>query len=182
MFLFKHYALSLLICLCLASFLVQRSEGQTLQASVSLDLSNAPVWNYTLANLEPNGSPNWLTSFFLPIAAPVSNVLAPNNWTIDTDNATYILWSNNEPPPYPNDIPPGGTISGFQFESNGAGQLVLSTIAAWDHSLDAPGPSVDANVLSPSIQAVPEPGSLALLISAGIGGASLFAHRRFRRK
>jgi len=153
-----------------------------LNASVSLDLSGQPVWNYTLDNLESSGSDNWLTDFALSIAAPISNIQSPNGWFVDTDNLTYIRWANVEPFPYPNDIPPGGSISGFSFQSSATGNTQAEyTIASWNHSIDDAGPFTNGQILAPFVATVPESGISTFLFGGVMLGFMSLWQRRHKR-
>jgi hypothetical protein len=154
------------------------AQSQVLHASVDIDVSGQ-LWNYTLRNLEPMGSDNWITSFFLPINSPVSDILAPANWTIDSDNISFILWSNPEAFPYPDDIAPGNSLSGFSFTSNSSGQKVNSILSSWDHNADNPGPALTLSTLSPS--SVPEPSAWSLVGAIIVMGIGVLLGRRMLR-
>ena len=146
--------------------------AQNLNATTAVQVTPQGSWMYTLNNNEASTSDNWLTSFYLPINAPVSNVTSPINWTVDTDGASYVLWSDPESYPYPDDVAPGASLSGFSFISQSLGGNVLSTVSSWNHASDNAGPTVDLQVLSPgSAPSVPEAStwqSLGLLILLGV--------------
>jgi hypothetical protein len=74
--------------------------------------------------------------------------------------------------PYPGDIAPQESVR-FEIESSVAtSDLLRYTVGSWDHSIDSPGPAYRDDVLAPSIQAVPEPGSLLFFgVAIGIGVA-----------
>lgn len=147
--------------------------AQTLNATATLQVTPQGGWTYTLNNNEAVTNDNWLTSFYLPINAPVSNVVAPSNWIIDTDDATYILWSNQEAYPYPDDVAPETALSGFTFNSQAPGAEVSSVVSSWNHATDDTGPNVMLQILSPnSPPAVPEASTWqslgALLLLGGL--------------
>ncbi len=125
------------------------------------------VWAYTLFNDEPTGSPNFISSFYLAVDAPISTVLSPTAWDYQTDNSTYVLWFNPDSTlPYPNDIAPGNSLGGFVIQSSSlTSQMEDTVVASWDHGADAPGPSKTGAVLAPV--ATPEPGAGMLLASGG---------------
>lgn len=131
------------------SLLLSAGTGaaQSLQASAMLS-QNGAVWNYTLANQDANPGRS-VNSFYLPLRSPIRNVVAPEGWTVDTDNRTFVLWSNSEASPYSHDIAPGASLSGFQFETAAPASSVSYELASWDHSLDASGPLASAAVQAP---------------------------------
>jgi len=112
------------LLLCMGLITPEGVSAQVLQATATLNQSGQTDWNYTLTNSEPAGSNNWLTDFYLPINAPVTDIQTANGWQIDTDNVSYIQWSNTEPEPFPNDIAPGLSVPGFSFTSVAIGRSV----------------------------------------------------------
>ena len=159
----------------------QHAFGQSLRATATVTVSNQNVWNYTLTNAEPSTSSNWLTDFYLPIFAPVTAITAPNNWYVDTDGVSYIEWSNVEDYPYPDDIAPGLSASGFSFTSVATSTPFQYGIGSWDHVNDAAGPDAIGNVLVPYAAPVPE-ASTILSLGLGLGSLGLLAFRRRARK
>jgi hypothetical protein len=181
MFTLRRRWYGLLMLFCLLSSLTAPCSGQTLMAKVTLDLSNPPVWSYTLQNLEDSTSGNWISGFFLPIFAPVTNVQAPDFWTVDTDFTTYVNWQNTESAPFPHDIPPGGTLSGFSFESVAGSEPVEYELFSYDHIRGDLGPNGFGPTLAPSnrVQGVPEPG---IVVSLNVlAGATILALQRLRQ-
>lgn len=170
------------ISLCLSGGFLLPAGAQNLQATATTSVTSAGVWNYTFTDSEPMSSGNWLTDFYLPISAPITDVQTANGWTIDTDYTNYIQWSNTEPEPFPNDIAPGLSVSGFSFTSVTTGSQVQYTLASWDHGADAAGPNGTGTILTPYAPApVPEVStwqSMAALLLLG----GLLAVRRPRVK
>ena len=163
---------------------ITNASAQNLAATATLDQSGQTVWNYTLTNLEPAGSSNWLTDFYLPLNAPITDVQTSNGWQIDTDNTSYIQWYNTETFPYPNDVAPGLSASGFSFTSVATGSIVQYTLGSWDHTMDAVGSYAADNILTPdaSPAAVPESSaSVSLGILLALGGVGVMARRRMGR-
>ncbi len=176
----RLWLIGLIACAYLSLYPATQCCSQVLNGSAALDLVGN-TWNYTIINNEPGTSNNWLTSFFLPIDAQVTAVQAPGDWFVQTDDATYILWYNAEAYPYPSDVPPGGSLSGFQFESSAPGEFVSYTLSSWDHFFDQPGPTVSNQILTPGIaQGVPEPGVAYLLAAASLFGIAPLICRKVR--
>jgi|GEM_PF-2745954 len=170
---------SIVLLVCLIIFIVKSASAQALQAVITLNQSGQTVWNYTLINLEPANSNNWLTDFYLPLNAPITDVNTSSGWLIDTDNTTYIQWSNSEAYPYPNDIAPSNLMSGFSFTSIATGSPVQYILSSWDHGTDSAGPYANSTILSPdSTSAVPEPSTITTF---SIGALSLLLFAVCRR-
>jgi len=146
----------------------------------------ASTWSYTLINTEPPGSGNWISGFFLPINAPIRNVQSPTTWVADTDFATYINWANPEPAPYLNDVAPGATLSGFQFESDFEPLSVEYELSSYDHIISDLGPNGFGPTLVPTVSdaadAVPEPGSMILVLSGVLWTSAFFPWQRVRAR
>jgi hypothetical protein len=115
---------------------------------------------YTVFNDEPLGSPNFINLFHLNVAAPITITGTPPGWEFSTDNATFVSWFNSDiEAPYPDDIPPQELVT-FAIETTVTTTALLNyTVGSWDHPADTQGPAFRDRVLSPSLQAVPEPGS-----------------------
>ena len=133
-----------------------------------VDVSAGPtVWTYTVYNDQTPGDSIYISSFALPVAAPILDITSPDGWVASSDYASYVEWFNTDPAlPYPNDISPGGFLSGFSVSSTATSSELLNFgVSGWDHVLDQPGPSTAGTVLAPSTTAttVPEPSSLWLL-------------------
>jgi len=153
----KKRSVTVLISLCLLFSGLNNVSAQSLAATATVYVSGQTVWDYTLTNLESATSNNWLTDFYLPINAPITDIQTSNGWQIDSDNSTFIHWSNIEALPYPDDIAPGSSAFGFSFNSVSTGSLVQYTLSSWDHGVDAAGPYTTGSVLAPSVPAaVPE--------------------------
>lgn len=99
------------------------------------------IWNYTLFNDEPAGSPHYLAALSISVAAPVSVTGTPLGWVADTDSITYVGWlSADEQLPYPSHVAPGGSLGGFQIQSPTAlSESTSCVINAWRHDTDAAG-------------------------------------------
>ena len=99
------------------------------------------VWNYTLFNDEPAGSPHYLAALSITVAAPVSVTGTPSGWLADTDNMTYVGWfAVDAQLPYPNHVAPGASLGGFQLQSPTAlSESTSCVINAWRHDTDAAG-------------------------------------------
>lgn len=125
---------------------------QAFQAHVVLAQSGTN-YTYTLFNDEAAGSSAYLNTFYLPINAPVSVVSSPPGWSFTTDGFTYVNWfSTDAAMPYPNDIAPGASVSGFAIQT-----AILSSeafdcaLGSWDHTLTNSGPSNTNLVPAPSV-------------------------------
>lgn len=147
-------------CLMLAS--VSGNAGTILSAHV--DVVTSPLrWTYTVVNDEMSGSPNFVTTFLLAVDAPISVSGTPTGWDFNTDGLSYVFWFNTDLAlPYPNDIAPGGFLSGFAITSSVSTSAAERVdLSAWDHVLDEPGPTLTSAVLAPSSSVpstgVPEP-------------------------
>jgi hypothetical protein len=99
------------------------------------------VWNYTLFNDEPAGSPHYLAALSMTVAAPVTVTGTPAGWVADTDNMTYVGWFTVDAQlPYPNHVAPGASLGGFQIQSpTTLSESTSCVINAWRHDTDAAG-------------------------------------------
>jgi len=125
---------------------------------------------YTVDNLEPTGSPNYITAFGITVNAPIDILSSPTGWAFSTDNSGYVYWYNTDASlPYPNDIAPGASLSGFNIESSvtTAGSLDYS-VYAWDHTVDGPGPASFGDILAPSAPAAAPEASTGLCFTVSI--------------
>jgi PEP-CTERM motif len=154
--------------------------GVAIAQAAPLFLSNVsvtagpPVWSYTVVNDEPLGSPDYVYAFTLAVSAPVTVIGTPAGWDDQTDGASFVSWFNTDAAlPYPHDIAPGNSLSGFQISSSALYSQSLSfTVSDWDHSLDQPGPTFSDITLAPSTvppTPVPEPTTLLLFGTAAAG-------------
>ena len=139
-------------------------------------------WSYTLFNDELAGSPNYASFFDMTVNAPFNVVSSPAGWTYQTDNSTYVLWSNTDAAlPYPHDVAPGTSLGGFEISSTVTTSANLSvTIYSWDHSQDAPGPVADGTALVPNSPApIPEASTFASFgVLLFLGSIGLVARKR----
>lgn len=181
MMLLTYRLMSLRLIIALATVLVFSKAGisQPVQSSVIVATSGLSTWKYTLINEESENSPFWLTSFYLAIGAPITDVTTVNGWTVETDSSTYVLWLNLEPFPYPNDVPPTTSLSGFGFSSlpDVKGVSADYLIGSWNHDKDDIGPYAEGSVLAPQLVitiAAPEPNS-ATLYTLGVVFLALHA-------
>jgi hypothetical protein len=131
------------------------------------------TFNYTVFNDEPAASPNHVSTYHLTVNAPITITGTPTGWEFTTDNATFVTWSNTDfEPPYPDDIPPQGSMTFSIASSVTTTALNRYTVASWDHAADGPGPAYRDFISSPSIQAIPEPsGILFFAVAVLIGRA-----------
>lgn len=111
-------------------------------------------WFYTLTNNEAPGSSLYIATFSLDIAAPITVTGSPPGWIPQTDSSTYVGWyaDDSAGAPYPNQIAPGSSLSGFQISS--AATLSQSTafiLTSWDHQLDRPGRLFSDYISAPSL-------------------------------
>lgn len=126
------------------------SSAAVLKARVISAAGNA-VWNYSIANEEPAGSPQRVASFSLQVAAPVTVTGTPPGWRAETDNATYVLWvSDDLVPPYPTHVAPGQSLSGFQITCpRPASEAGPYSLVAWNHAIDDAGLAMAEYTLTP---------------------------------
>ncbi len=128
---------------------------------------------YTIFSDEPLSSTYYLSMFSLDVGAPVTVTGSPGGWDYVTDGATYVSWfSTDAELPYPHDVPPGASLSGFRLTSaSAAADLLPATLLSWDHEADESGPIAPLDVLSPTAEAaIPDsPTSLLACIAAVVG-------------
>ena len=164
----------------------QAAQAQTLSAHAEVAISGQ-VYSYTVFNDEALGSPNYSGGFYLSVNAPFTVTGSPNGWNYVTDGTSYVNWNNTDTAlPYPHDIAPGTSLSGFTIE---ASVLSLSSpggyqLYSWDHVADAPGPNSNpATILAPGAAPVPESSTF---VSLGVGllflgGLLLIVRNRARK-
>lgn len=172
----RQITLWMFVVFMLASHNVQ---AQVLASHTDV-ITGPPTWIYTLFNDEPLASPNYVTSFTLAVNAPVTVTGTPTGWDFTTDNATYVQWFNTDTAlPYPHDIAPGDSLSGFDLQSTATTSTDSDyELIAWDHIVDAPGPLVNGTISAPStIVVVPEPNVVAMIISGILASVRLLLRR-----
>jgi hypothetical protein len=121
---------------------------------VTVDLSEFPVWNYTVTNPREALDPNWISVFGLKINAPITNVQSPEFWGVVTDNRTKVMWYSRDDRPYTRHIRPGSSLSGFRFESTASVVSAPYFLVNYDHRLDTTSEdttSIIGDVQSPSL-------------------------------
>jgi hypothetical protein len=173
---------NILVIVACVLFLGVPLRADTFSGTVEVSQPDASTWAYSVLNDENASSPNFVTSFALTVDAPFAVVGTPDGWAFQTDNSTFVYWFNTDPAlPYPHDIAPGASLSGFILSAPGAVSASEAfSLAAWNHTLDQPGPTVDGMVLAPSalpIQSSPEPATVVTL-----GFSALFLIARSLRR
>jgi hypothetical protein len=129
------------------------------------------TFNYTVYNDETAASTNHVNMFHLTVNAPITVTGIPAGWDVTTDNATFVGWFNTDlVPPYPDDIPPQGSMTFSITSSVTTTALHRYTVASWDHATDGPGPAFREFISSPSIQAIPEPSGILFFVVAVLVG------------
>jgi len=174
---------ALILIACVLILCGKVVQAQNLASHIDISV-NSSIWTYTLINDEPVNSPNYINSFNLAVDAPITVINTPDGWDYQTDNSSYILWFNTDTElPYPHDVSPATSLGGFELGSpNAVSVAQVVGLDAWDHFADAPGTTVTTTVLAPSsINAVPEPSSLAVLI-LGLMGLTLHMWNAQRRR
>lgn len=173
-----------LVMLCLL-FGAQRAQAQ-LAAHVAVNQTGS-VFSYTLFNDEPVGSQNFLSLFHLDVNAPITVTNTPAGWDFVTDNSTYVDWFNTDTQlPYPHDVAPGSSLSGFTIEATvDTSELLFYTVTSWDHVNDIPGPGTENLVNVPSdtsvtVPVIPEPSTCALMAIGLLPLIGVVARRRKR--
>lgn len=170
----------LLVVVLSALFGAQRTSAQLL-AHVELSQTDT-VFSYTLFNDESIGSANFLSTFHLAVDAPITVTSTPVGWDFSTDNRTYVDWFNTDTGlPYPHDVAPGSSLSGFIIQSTVKTTATLDfTVTSWDHIGDTSGPTTMGFVAAPSgISAVvPEPGSFIAVFIGTLAGGLFFMRRK----
>lgn len=119
------------------------------------------LFSYNIENLETIDSNWFVSSFTILIGAPATVTGIPEGWQVDTDGISYVSWWNtDEELPYPHDIAPGASLSGFEINSAATtAEENIATLTTWDHALDSEGPSGQQPVIVPYV--VPEPATAA---------------------
>jgi hypothetical protein len=108
---------------------------------------------YAIFNDEPAGSSLYLTAFHLTVNGPFGAVSAPHGWAFRTDSFTYVDWfATDSTVPSTNDIPPGGSLTGFALQSQTmASEPLKFSLVSWDRSTNACGSSYHDMLVAPSV-------------------------------
>jgi hypothetical protein len=106
------------------------------------------TWRYTVHNEEAADSGLYVSSLALMISAPVMITGTPPGWRGETDGISYVFWrAVDYLHPYPNHLMPGQELAGFRLNSPyTTSQASAAAISSWNHSLDAAGPVLTADV------------------------------------
>lgn len=137
--------------------------------SVTESQPNAFTWSYSISNNEPASSADFVYGFELAIQAKITSIQTPLGWDYQTDQYSYIYWfSTSTAAPYPDDLPPGVSLSGFVLSANALSGASESVILSWNHLTDELGTVSYGAVDAPVAELAPEPFSGALFM-CGIG-------------
>lgn len=140
--------------------------------SVNLDTAGN-TWTYIVSYSFEPGQTTSLTSFYLPVGAPVSNIRIEGDdhgWTFETDGSTYVRWFN--PLGSSTDDIQSGEAMFFLLDSPSTDAKAVTTVVkTWDNALNAEGPDITNGTFSP----VPEPISC---IALSVGLLAVLAKRR----
>jgi len=177
----KFLALLVFFCLAVTAARAQFSEH-------ILSTQTGQTFNYTVYNDEPSGSPYYIDSFAFFVDGPLSSVSAPTNWEFYSDYATYVEFFNIDLAlPYPDDIAPGASLSGFSIQSpTTLSDTEQAFVLSWDHTNDISGPFDTTTVLVPDgygIGLAPESSSfISFTMLLTIGGIiAIFTRKRSRQ-
>jgi len=145
---FRSRWLLFVIALCL--FAVPRN-AEAVQAHVEVAASDTN-FTYTIFHDEDPGSALILSAFELQLDAPIQAIQSPPGWTFQTDGANYVSWiSTNDTPPFPDDVLPGASLSGFVVQTLVATMDTNAcAIASSDLSTTNAGSVFTGSVLAPS--------------------------------
>jgi len=157
---------------------VSLAVAQDFQGRVALNQTEN-VWNYTFINDEPIESVAFGDGLFLPVAAPIENIISPTGWTFISDNTTFVQWLYAEDTPYPNAIAPGGSLSGFQFESTAPGVEDTYILKPFDSTSGLLQNEVTGRILVPSL--VPAPSALTAFVIGAVPDVVLLRRRHNRK-
>ncbi|MFB9241057.1 hypothetical protein IV454_29775 [Massilia antarctica] len=113
--------------------------------------SQGHYWNYTLFNDESAASRRSVATFSLSIGAPVAVTGIPAGWAVETDGQTFVLWyAADDAPPYPHQLAPGQSLSGFQLMSaRTRSEASPAALTSWNQARDEAGPVVSDYVMTP---------------------------------
>ena len=164
------------ICLFFCLLLAGNKASAQFSSHVN-GVQNGSTFTYTVFNDESISSSLYATTFSLTTNAPFTVISSPAGWAYETDNVSQIDWYNTDPSlPYPHDVAPGSSLSGFVIQSDiTTTQLLGDGVTSWDHSSDSGGSTYTGYVIAPSITGMPVPEastgtSLGFgLITAGFG-------------
>lgn len=164
--------------------LVCATAGADFMPTVTVDIS--PVsgdltrYVYTVTN-NPE-SDLYVDSFYIDLApeADLSNIMGPQEWDITYSSGDrQIVWSTSDLLNY-YPIPPGSTET-FSFESSLQPEIRYFLVNGIDFDL-VNSSTAQGAILAPSINSVPEPGSLTLcftgvLLIALLGSKQVKSYR-----
>jgi hypothetical protein len=110
-------------------------------------------FTYTVFNDEAAGSSMYLDAFHLEARAPFDVVSSPPGRVFETDHFTYIDWvCTNDVLPYPQEVAPGGTLTGFILRSKvAASEPHGYAVTSWNNTSDASGPVSRGKVAAPAL-------------------------------
>lgn len=131
-----------------------RLPDSLLHASLHVETDpSLGLWTYSLRNDEPPSGDVGINSLYLRLDSLFVVVNSPSGWHVQTDNATYVIWTTQEPPPGPHATRPQGTTSGFQIRSTALFSEGMPWIAG---SILGPrgGPIAIGTVLVPSTRSI----------------------------
>lgn len=160
--------LVLVVTLCSRSTM---ADSVTIIPTVSQN-EDSYTYEYTLAN---SGTTSFIL-FELYVLGPVSNLVAPNGWSVNTtvdEQSTAIGWLAFDASP---GITPGSSLAGFSFTS--MFQPGQRGFTVFDENFTPSVGQTTGPAIDPASSPIPEPTTIALL---GVGLAAAGAAIRKRR-
>lgn len=126
--------------------------GETLQARIEVAQAGTN-FSYTVFNDELITSRWHVSMWHLELNTPFNVIATPPGWDYITDNASYVDWySTDAEDPYPHDIAPGASLSGFAVGAVVATSEDLAFAAmSWQQGSTNSGPSALGLVKAPSV-------------------------------
>lgn len=140
--------------------------------SVNLDTAGN-TWTYIVSYSFEPGQTASLTSFYLPVGAPVSNIRIEgedHGWTFDTDGSTYVRWFNPLGPSA-DDIQSGQSMFFLLDSPFTDAKAVTTVVGTWDNASNVKGPDINNGIFSP----VPEP---ITCVALSFGVLAILAKKR----
>jgi len=148
----------------------------TVTGSVSGPVGGVYTYSYTIENDPLSTESVW--EFWVYPTAPfwgISQIIDPVTgwiaWDFLTDYASYIQWFSTDPS---YDIPPGGSLSGFSYQSAGPPGTIGYEVGGSDPTW---GWSTGNYASGTTVGATPEPAAFLLLLT-GIGGGLVYLRRK----